>query len=53
MDGKIDPGADEEEKRSMMGRIVAGIESNKWNKMMKSEESTTEIQKSYLQQWPH
>ena len=44
-DGKIDPGADEEEKRSMMGRIVAGIESNKWNKMMKSEESTTEIQK--------
>mgnify|MGYP003649824790 FL=1 len=44
-DGKIDPGADEEEKRSMMGRIVAGIESNKWNKMMKSEEPTTEIQK--------
>ena len=33
---QIDPNADEEEKRSMMGRIVAGIEQNKWNKMLKS-----------------
>jgi len=33
---QIDPNADEDEKRSMMGRIVAGIEQNKWNKMLKS-----------------
>ena len=33
---KIDPNASEEEKRSMMGRIVAGIEQNKWNKMLKA-----------------
>ena len=32
---KVDPNASEEEKRSMMGKIVAGIESNKWNKMVK------------------
>ena len=32
---QIDPNASEEEKRSMMGRIVAGIEDNKWNKMVK------------------
>ena len=33
---KINPKASEEEKRSMMGRIVAGIEQNKWNKMLKA-----------------
>jgi hypothetical protein len=35
---KINPEADEEEKRSMMGKLVAGIEANKWNKMLKSED---------------
>ena len=33
---QVDPNADEDEKRSMMGRIVAGIEQNKWNKMVKA-----------------
>ena len=37
-DEHVDPNAPEEEKRSMMGRIVAGIEQNKWNKMLKSED---------------
>lgn len=35
---QINPEADEEEKRSIMGKIVAGIEANKWNKMLKSED---------------
>ena len=33
---QINPKADEEEKRAMMGRIVAGIDQNKWNKMLKA-----------------
>jgi len=33
---QINPKADEDEKRSMMGRIVAGIENNPWNKMLKA-----------------
>ena len=42
---EINPEADEEEKRSMMGRIVAGIEANKWNKMIKSDDEGVDIQK--------
>ena len=42
---EVNPEADEEEKRSLMGKIVAGIEANKWNKMIKSDDEDVDIQK--------